>query len=1117
MRHSRLTTEDQQAIENEFLHQEHTGGMVTRGLSGRFTIYYADDKFVAMLGYRDAWELMAALDGAFANALHPDDLPQFTQSGVDEDMTGVNETTCRMRRKDGSWFWMVVRSRVTVIGTGEQVMVSMCTDMSEFVRQKNELEQQHFITETMMKKLPGGYYRCTCEKGYPFLYTSDGFLNMLGWEREDISSRFNNTFANLLHPDDYDKVVGQTEEFIGQGSAVRYENMVYRIAGRDGYHWVAETTMKTLVDGEQQMQCFIFEITQFIVEREKRQHEVEELRSRQLDTLNRELELSEKRLNAERMYMDVMTRNAILVYHLDVYEDSAEVIKLAPHANVKAISTMRKDGSFCFSRHLDEFTERFVVSSKQEFLRLLSREYITSQMNVTPRFSFRYESLPNDRGNRNYEVRVVRVNPDEFDGKVLVVSEEIDDAIAAERQQQEKLNTWRQYMGVLASDFVLVYHVDLNNNTADIVSLEPSITRDERVASFLQQSWDYKKTISEYCRRRVAPALQGEFMRVMEAHSILNKLEGAPRFCYRYRVVTANNEQRYFETQALRMTDDPGNGNVLITLRSIDDVVTAEQQHHIELEESIERERNQNEVMRALGRNYHAIFRMNLEDDTYIEIACRNEVKRYYNTQETSAAKLMSGLCDKIVEPRYAKRMRAFFDLSNLAKRLDDREFIETDCVTQGESWHRVRFIVNRRDKDGKVTHVLYVSQVIDDEKQYEEHLIAKAEYADYANKAKTEFISQVAHDIRTPMNSIFGFLEIAEANLDDREKLLYSLKRIRAAGEFLKDLADDVLDISRMEHGKMKLEPVQISLTKLLGDFAASMRHAKTGKKQRLFFNFHDISHDCIRADPLRLKQIYSNVFSNAIKYTPDGGSIEFEVYQEEKPGSGKVRIVSRITDTGIGMSEKFMKKMFSKFERGTDTRINQVSGYGLGLAIVKQLVDMMKGTINVYSKQGEGSSFYIKIDVPYSDMETVEAAVDEPVDHTACAGMHLLVAEDNELNREVITELLAIHGVTCDCAADGKLCLERFREAMDTYDAILMDMQMPNLSGVEATRMIRALPEQWARDIPIIAMTANALRSDVLKCLNAGMDMHLSKPVDTAQLLRALGEARKRRADQQ
>ena len=667
----------------------------------------------------------------------------------------------------------------------------------------------------------------------------------------------------------------------------------------------------------------------------------------------------------------------------------------------------------------------------------------------------------------------------------------------------------RKFLDVLSRDYATVYQVNLLNDTSMLIKVAPGVSHPQTNTVQLRRTNNYTERIHAYCDRFVLGVCKEEFLRIMDRENLMRELKKAPRIAFRYRCRPNLAGHQYFEAQIFRVNQNLSDGNTLIGFRYIDDVVSAELRQQIELEERLEKERAQNEVLSSIGKIYYAIMRINVCDDSYEMISCRDEAASLYTGEPSARAELLNIIPAVIPEQR--ERMQHFLDIGTLQHRMGACEFIEEECKTLNGDWRRVRFIPNRWGEDGNLTHVLFVTQTIQHEKEREETLISIAESANDANEAKSEFISQVAHDIRTPMNAMFGFLEIAQASIHDPEKIAYSLEKIRVAGEFLKDLVNDVLDISRMEHGKMKLQPVDMSLDKMLTELCVTMESAAKIKNQQIRFHIHDMTHDFVHADPLRLQQIYSNVLSNATKYTPTGGMIEFELYQKTAPGCDRVTLVANVTDNGVGMSQEFMDRMFSKFERATDTRINKVSGYGLGLSIVKQLVDMMDGTIDVESRLGQGSSFHISLELPIAQEQQ---GVDnrQTVDiESSCAGMHLLVAEDNPLNQEVITELLAMHHITCDCVDDGVECLEWFQAAQSgTYDAILMDMQMPNMNGLEATVCLRRLPTEEAKHIPIIAMTANALKDDIRRCLDAGMNMHLSKPVDMKLLLRSLAEIR-------
>lgn len=352
------------------------------------------------------------------------------------------------------------------------------------------------------------------------------------------------------------------------------------------------------------------------------------------------------------------------------------------------------------------------------------------------------------------------------------------------------------------------------------------------------------------------------------------------------------------------------------------------------------------------------------------------------------------------------------------------------------------------------------------------------------------------------------------------------NLDKLQSAGRYIQRLVDDVTDISQIESGHFHIEPAFFNVMTFFRDFQDIMGQMTADRKLHMTCRAHDILHPQIDADAIRLKQIYVNLVSNAVKYTPEGGMVHFELYEETSDSPGCVRLVSIVQDNGIGMTEDYMKKMYERFSRSVDTRINKVRGSGLGLAIVKELVDRMNGRIEVQSAVGVGTTFRVVFDFPFeeadsdmilqspmeSDLEMAGQSSTES-DLTDCEGMHVLIAEDNELNYEVAHEILAMHGITSEQAENGKICVERFMEAPEgTYDAILMDMQMPVMNGLEATKMLRKMDQYHGNTIPIIAMTANVAKTDMDKCLAAGMTGHLAKPLDIHALIAALVSVRKR-----
>ena len=670
-----------------------------------------------------------------------------------------------------------------------------------------------------------------------------------------------------------------------------------------------------------------------------------------------------------------------------------------------------------------------------------------------------------------------------------------------------KLEQEREFLDVLCRDFTSVYYVDLQADTLEPLKLD-QVANAARYENLTKRSTQcYTQMMRKYCDEFVVAGQAERFIKIMSIENLSKELQHKERIIFRYRSVPNLKQQQYFETQVIRISEEDFDYKVLLGFRHVDDLVATEQRRQRELEETLEVVRQSNEVLTAIGKIYYAIFRIDLINDVYEEISSDSEVHHLTGKSGQASTEMME-LCDAFVVPQYRDRIKQFFDLSTLARRLKNDETIASEYLAMDGNWHTARFIAKRRDKNGEVTHVLYVTRLISDIKRREQNWIAIAEEANRANDAKTEFISQVAHDIRTPMNAIMGFTEIISANLDNKEKVKYGLEKIKVSGEFLQELVEEVLDISKIENGQMKLHPEPTSIRSLAEEFGPAVAHSRKNNGIKFTCNLHDMRHERLIVDPLRLQQIYANVLSNAMKYTPDGGCVELEIYEEQAEDPEKIRLISIIRDTGIGMSEEYMKKMYSKFSRETDTRINKVNGHGLGLSIVKELTDLMGGRIDVKSRQGLGTTFRLTFEFPYEKVEMRKEAISQDTDYESiCQGMHVLVAEDNDLNMEVLRELLAMHRITCDWAEDGAICVEKFRIAPSAaYDAILMDIQMPVMNGLEATKTIRNLKHPEACKIPIIAMTANAFRDDVEKCLDAGMNAHMSKPVDIQKLLKTL-----------
>ena len=383
-----------------------------------------------------------------------------------------------------------------------------------------------------------------------------------------------------------------------------------------------------------------------------------------------------------------------------------------------------------------------------------------------------------------------------------------------------------------------------------------------------------------------------------------------------------------------------------------------------------------------------------------------------------------------------------------------------------------------------------------------------EAQAADRANRAKSEFLSYMSHDIRTPINGIMGMAGIAMRHQDDHAKVMGCLDKIDEASGHLLSLVNDVLDLSRIEQGKTAIVCEPVCLPNLLEECASIVEGQLATRNLTFVCDFGPMAHPHVMTDELHLRQILINILGNAVKFTPDGGRITFRARQEEA-GEHSVSLLLEIEDTGIGMTQEYLQHIWEPFSQSRQGHCSTYEGTGLGMAITKRFVDMMDGEINVRSQLGEGSAFTVRLIVGVDDRgaQAHEAgAMDGSLE-----GLSVLVVEDKELNREIAREILQDAGASVAFAEDGRQALDAFTEsAPGAFDVILMDVMMPVMDGLEATRKIRSSAHPEAQSMPIVALTAHAFEEDVRKTKAAGMNAHLAKPIDARDLVRVLAQYR-------
>lgn len=532
--------------------------------------------------------------------------------------------------------------------------------------------------------------------------------------------------------------------------------------------------------------------------------------------------------------------------------------------------------------------------------------------------------------------------------------------------------------------------------------------------------------------------------------------------------------------------------------------------YHQDVTRNIENERKYQNLTAATSQIYHAIYHIDLIQDRIEKLAGANQ--NYTPTGVvTSATAQLNDILEKLVAPSHHEIMQYFFDLTTVNDRLHGKLFISREYPSPQGIWRRATFIVQNRDTDDDVTEILYVTQIIDDYKQkelaYQQELVKAVESANQANTAKTDFLSRMSHDIRTPLNGILGMLDIAQKNETNPKTLLECHEKMRTAAFHLKALVNDVLDMQRMETDRFFLEQIPFDIRDIL-DNCWSMLEAQASRLDITLKKIKpgSLKYPYLIGSPLHIRQIFMNLLSNAIKYNKPGGSISVhaEIIRQVHQNIIYKFIIS---DTGIGMSPEFQKHIFEPFAQEDTGARTIYKGTGLGMTIVHRLVQEMGGTIQLKSEKNVGSTFTLILPFTIDEHQpsaSEETATDTPADFS---DLHILVVEDNELNLEIAVFSLEAAGLNVSTAINGLEAVRLFEKSKPyEYDIILMDIMMPVMNGLDATKAIRGLSRPDATTVPIIALSANAFAEDIQKSKNAGINEHLAKPLEMDKVLEVI-----------
>ena len=587
--------------------------------------------------------------------------------------------------------------------------------------------------------------------------------------------------------------------------------------------------------------------------------------------------------------------------------------------------------------------------------------------------------------------------------------------------------------------------------------------------------------------------------------------DGNPTYSTKYRVPCKDGSLKWVMDSG-RKTKTPEGTTIINSIYL--DITKDEEARQSELNHERRTKQQYYDLLSSINSNYYFIYLVNLEDGSGIPLRLPETECAVFTSYSTNGLYDIEPLVRSHFHPDDSAKILEHFSLSGLRRQKKDRHIdfalecrsrlfdseyrwtaFNSTLLAQSDGYHQI--ILTLRD-----IHEDKLKELREQQALQEAFDAAKA-----ANMAKNEFLSRMSHDIRTPMNAIMGMTAIAGKYLDDKDRVQDCLAKITTASNHLLNLINEVLDMAKIESGKLNLLEEDFSISAMLQELLDLINPQLLVKKHHFTLTKAPELRDNVLGDKLRLKQLLLNILANAIKYTPPYGSISLEVRETHSRLHDTIGYEFIITDNGIGMDSEFAAKIFEPFARASDSRTSEIEGTGLGMTIALNIARMMNGTIDVQSTLGEGSSFKATVYLhPHqqilSSNASAPAAGIDSLQEISCRGKQVLLVEDNELNLEIAVELLKYARLNITTAKNGLEGLDKFKAAPPgTYALILMDIQMPVMNGLEAAKAIRALPVKDAQTVPIVAMTANAFPEDIAATLQAGMNEHLSKPIDLEQ----------------
>ena len=664
----------------------------------------------------------------------------------------------------------------------------------------------------------------------------------------------------------------------------------------------------------------------------------------------------------------------------------------------------------------------------------------------------------------------------------------------------------------LFTEYVSLYRLELNSGKYEILRLIENTNAKQIVGEEYRIFADYDEFTRRYAETFIPETEQEEFLDWHKCENLKKRIQEKGSLTYYYHSVSKDGKDSYYEAYAVKGKANGENFYIFLGYRNVDGILYKEKAIQEQLQKALDEAKLSNEIIEAIARSYQYISRIDISKDWFEEITNRAaESMNYKKSGEVSSGN--RNVCKKFVAEEYQEAFLKFTDITTLPVRMKNEETIVMEYQMKDGNWHKLRFIEKKRDKDGNLTHVLCAIRSISDVKKKEQELLQQVAEARKDAALKSRFLSNMSHDIRTPINGIIGMTELADRYPDNPEIQKKCREKLVESARHLVSMVNDILDMNKLETEQFVENDIPFNLAAVLNRVNTDQQ-MQAGKKKIDYvvdWEKSELNHMYLTGNPVYIEKLLTVITDNAVKFTKPGGNVSVwcrEISEDDE----RAFYEFGCSDNGIGMSEEFAGHAFEMFSQENKTSRTRYEGTGLGLAIAKKITERLGGTIKIKSKKGCGTTVIMTIPfktgvqnlMQYTENVNTESTEDIPLE-----GLHALIAEDNELNLEIAKFMLEEKGICVECAADGKEAFEKFKESEPGYyDVIFMDIMMPYMNGWDATRKIRTLQRPDADKIPIIAMSANAFAEDIINSHISGMNWHLTKPIDADKLMTALKE---------